>query len=64
MNDMVEMKEQHLAPFLERYFLWHNNIILYVYFKRHNCSNIVIQQQSYQTDLAHLPTRVSIPRKS
>ena len=44
-------------------FLWHN-IILCVYFKRHNCSNIFIQQQSYQTDLAHLPTRVSIPRKS
>ena len=40
--------------------LWYN-IILFVYFKKDNCNNIIIQQKPNQTDHAHLPTPVSIP---
>ena len=68
MNDMIEMKEQNLAPFFGKVILfslclWHN-MILFVYFERHNCSNTFIQPNPYQTDHAHLPTNVSIPRKN
>ena len=59
----LKWRSNTLPRFLARYFFFGIiNIILFVYFKRHNCSNIVIQQEPYQTDHAHLPTHVSIPR--